>query len=186
VSEVLELRAHSFEVDECGVAIRTLKRRRLVVRQVPLPQALMGELERHFNLRERQRNPELAGDRLWNFRRETAWRFIRSAMSEEGVVGAGGCPRGLRHGFAVGALQAGVPLNVVQRWLGHARMSTTSIYADVSGAEEREFAARFWQAARPRTWCLHVWVFVLRGAWLRIVRWVASTQGGLGGRRRVV
>ena len=31
-----------------------------------------------------------------------------------------------------------VPLNLVQRWLGHADL------ADVMGAEEREIAARMW------------------------------------------
>jgi site-specific recombinase XerD len=59
-------------------------------------------------------------------RRIGAWRFMRRATMGTGVVGVAGRPRGLRHAFAVGALQAGVPLNVVQRWLGHARMSTTS------------------------------------------------------------
>jgi len=44
----------------------------------------------------------------------------------------------------VGTLQSGVPLNLTQRWLGHARMSTTAIYANVSGAEEANLAARFW------------------------------------------
>jgi site-specific recombinase XerD len=33
----------------------------------------------------------------------------------------------------------------VQRWLGHASLGTTAIYGDVSGHEEREFAARIWQ-----------------------------------------
>jgi site-specific recombinase XerD len=50
----------------------------------------------------------------------------------------------MRHGFGVGTLQSGVPITLVQRWLGHARLSTTAIYADVSGAEEMAFAERFW------------------------------------------
>jgi site-specific recombinase XerD len=57
------------------------------------------------------------------------------------------CPRGLRHAFGIGALQAGIPLNLAQRWLGHSRISTTAIYADVSGDEEKAFATRFWRAA---------------------------------------
>ncbi|MCP1839127.1 site-specific recombinase XerD [Bradyrhizobium sp. USDA 4524] len=44
------------------------------------------------------------------------------------IVGRAACPRGLRHSFGVGTLQAGVPLNRVQSWLGHSRMSTTAIY----------------------------------------------------------
>jgi integrase len=169
VSEVLDLRAHSFQVEACCVSIRTLKRRRPAVREVPLPQELMESLDRHFGLRDMQRNPHAAEQRLWLFRRETAWRFIRRATMGTGVVGVAGCPRGLRHAFAVGALQAGVPLNVVQRWLGHARMSTTSIYADVSGPEEQEFAVRFWRASGTdgqwRRWSSRV-----RRAWLNMVR----------------
>jgi site-specific recombinase XerD len=30
--------------------------------------------------------------------------------------------------------------------MGHARISTTAIYADVSGEEELAFAAKFWDA----------------------------------------
>jgi integrase/recombinase XerD len=59
------------------------------------------------------------------------------------VVGKVACPRGLRHAFGVGSLQAGVPLNLVQRWLGHARISTTAICAAASGPEEIGFANRF-------------------------------------------
>jgi site-specific recombinase XerD len=55
----------------------------------------------------------------------------------------------LRHSFGVNALQAGVPLNLIQRWMDHARLSTTAIYADVIGPEEVSFAARFWQVSSP-------------------------------------
>ena len=52
--------------------------------------------------------------------------------------------KGLRHSFAVHALRCGVPLNLVQRWLGHANIATTTIYANVVGPEEREMAGRMW------------------------------------------
>jgi len=38
-----------------------------------------------------------------------------------------------------------VPLNMTQKWLGHARLSTTAIYADAVGAEERQLAQRMWE-----------------------------------------
>jgi hypothetical protein len=69
---------------------------------------------------------------------------MKSLMAQSDVIGRAACPRGLRHSFGVGTLQAGVPLSLVQRWLGHAQMRTTAIYADVSGPEERSFAERFW------------------------------------------
>ena len=55
-----------------------------------------------------------------------------------------GHPKGLRHAFAISALQAGVPINFVRKWLGHARLSTTEIYADAVGEEEHAIAERFW------------------------------------------
>jgi len=147
VSEVLAVRARSFQIERNLVALRTLKRRRPHVREVPISPGLMAAIDRHFGLRELQRNPETANQRLWVFSRYTAWRFVKGAMLEAGIVGRPACPRGLRHGFGVGTLQAGVPLNLAQKWLGHARVSTTAIYADAIGPEEAAFAEKFWGIA---------------------------------------
>jgi integrase len=144
VSEVLALRPSSFQIERNVVALQTLKRRKPHVREVPIAPGLMTALDRQFNLRELQRNSERANRRLWPMSRVTAWRVVKGAMLEAGVVGRPACPRGLRHGFGVGTLQASVPLNMVQKWMGHARLSTTAIYADASGEEEAAFAARFW------------------------------------------
>jgi site-specific recombinase XerD len=38
----------------------------------------------------------------------------------------------------------GVPLHMVQKWTGHAQLSTTAIYADAVGKEEQDIAARMW------------------------------------------
>ena len=146
VSEVLAVRANSFQLERNLVSLRTLKRRRPHVREVPIAPGLMAAIDQHFGLTELQRDPETASRRLWSFSRVTAWRLVKGAMLEAGIVGRPACPRGLRHGFAVGTLQASVPLNLVQRWMGHARISTTAIYADASGDEEATFAARFWEA----------------------------------------
>jgi len=55
-------------------------------------------------------------------------------------------PRGLRHGFGVACIGALVPETLLQRWLGHARLSTTAIYAAVAGPEEYALAARLWRS----------------------------------------
>ena len=41
-------------------------------------------------------------------------------------------------------VSAGIPLNLVQKWLGHAQLSTTAIYADAVGEEEQSIASRMW------------------------------------------
>ncbi|MBJ7532941.1 site-specific integrase [Rhodomicrobium vannielii ATCC 17100] len=151
VSEVLALTASSFQVDQGVVAIATLKRRRAVMREVPIPPDLMKALDRQFQLRRLQRDPVQACLRPWPWCRVTAWRIVGRIMRQAGISGRHACPRGLRHAFGVGGLQAGVPLNLLQRWLGHARISTTAIYADACGPEEAAIAQRFWQTGRRRT-----------------------------------
>lgn len=53
-------------------------------------------------------------------------------------------PKGLRHAFGIKGVGSQVPLNVVQKWLGHAELSTTAIYADAVGAETKQIAQRMW------------------------------------------
>ncbi len=62
-------------------------------------------------------------------------------MAAAKLDGPHASPKGLRHGFDVAAVTAGIPLNLVQRWLGHAQL-TTAIYADAVGAEEKDIARR--------------------------------------------
>ena len=54
------------------------------------------------------------------------------------------CPKGLRHGFGVHAVSRGIALNMVQKWPGHAQLTTTAIYANAVGEEEQSIAARMW------------------------------------------
>ena len=65
-------------------------------------------------------------------------------MRDAGIDGPQACPRGLRHGFGVAAVTAGVPLPTVAAVLGHADLSTTAIYTTAIGAEARELVARVW------------------------------------------
>jgi site-specific recombinase XerD len=66
-------------------------------------------------------------------------------MEHLGVSGAPASPKGLRHAFAVETLQAEVPINLVQRWLGHSPLETTVRYTEAVGAEERKIARKFWR-----------------------------------------
>jgi integrase/recombinase XerD len=147
ISEILALTAAAVDV-ESGVAnIETLKRRkRGIVRQVPLPSDVLGELSRVFEIPHRQRDPDSAAERLWKWSRTTAWRRVKAVMEAAAIVGTSAMPKGLRHGFGVSAFQSNVPPHLVQKWLGHASLRTTAIYGDVTGPDERVFAARMWRS----------------------------------------
>lgn len=144
VSEVLALTPCSFQIERSLVSIVTLKRRCWSVREVPLPPDLMRALDREFTLQAAQQDRQHSDIRLWPMNRVTAWRHIKRVMKDAGITGRPACPRGLRHAFGVGTVQAGVPITLLQKWMGHARLSTTGIYAAVSGPEEIALAKKFW------------------------------------------
>ena len=49
-------------------------------------------------------------------------------------------PKDSGTGFGVAAVSAGIPLNLVQKWLGHAQLTAKAIYADAVGAQEKDIA----------------------------------------------
>jgi integrase/recombinase XerD len=150
ISEVLALTAAAIDIDTGVANIETLKRRkRGVVHQVPLPRDVLNELNRLFRLRVMQSDPNLAAERLWRWSRTTAWRRVKEVMAAAVISGTPAMPRGLRHSFGVTAFQSNVPAHLVQRWLGHASLRTTTIYGDVIGPEERAFAERMWKSLPP-------------------------------------
>lgn len=147
VSEILALTPRAIQVERSLISIVTLKRRRWAVREVPIPPELMQALAREFSLLDAQQIVEPCNDRLWPMHRVTAWRIVKRVMAVAKVSGRGACPRGMRHAFGVGIVQAGVPITLLQRWMGHARLSTTAIYATACGPEELAMAKKFWDGS---------------------------------------
>ncbi|WEX08255.1 site-specific integrase [Chelativorans sp. AA-79] len=143
ISEALNLTFRNIDLEEDIVVIRSLKKREKIrYRIVPISSGTAT-----LFVTAKESTPESQyDDPIWSWSRMTGYRYICSVMSAAGIKGQQASPKGLRHGFAVAALEAGVPMNLVQRWLGHAHWSTTAIYADVVGPEERGFAERLWQA----------------------------------------
>lgn len=147
VSEVLMLSPLAFDLPGSVLTLPTLKQRKPVTRDIPLPPDLTARLDRHFHLIDAQRDPSLQDRPLWPISRTTAWRIVKAVMLRAGIAGIRATPRGLRHAFGVASLQAGVPVTLLKRWMGHARLSTTEIYVNVIGEEELSFARRFWSGA---------------------------------------
>jgi integrase len=135
VSEALAGTREDVDAESLAVTFRTLKRRKLVFRSVPIPADLLAQL---------QSVPIDAAGRLWPLHRTTTWRIIKRVMDRAEIVGPMATCKGLRHGFGMHAIARGVPQHLVQRWLGHASPATTAIYLDAVGIEERQFAERMW------------------------------------------
>jgi len=140
ISEALALTGNRIDCEGGVVVFESLKKRRKgVYRAVPVPPPLLLMIGEVYDL------PALGGKRLWPWSRTTAWRRVREVMGAAGLSGLYASPKGVRHGFGIKAVTSEVPLNMTQKWLGHARLSTTAIYTDAVGPEERLIAQRMWE-----------------------------------------
>ncbi|MFT4251427.1 MAG: site-specific integrase [Caulobacter sp.] len=140
VSEALAVTPARLDRAAGRVVFRTLKRRRRVFRAVPIPPELMRAL---CDLAV-SRAPDAP---LWPWCRQTAWRRVKDVMHRAGIVGPQATPKGLRHAFGIANAEDRVPPGLTQRWMGHAKLETTTIYTHAVGQEERSFARRLWRRA---------------------------------------
>lgn len=151
-SELLEITPARIDLSGGTIAIRSLKKRKdasgqqkVVFRSVPVPGELLDTLNTAHGVREAQKSRKKAATPIWPVSRVRAWQIVKRVMIEAGIPdGPHRSPKGLRHGFGVHAIVQGVPLSMLQRWLGHAQLSTTAVYAQAVGKEEQHIAARMW------------------------------------------
>jgi len=151
-SELIEITPARVDLSGGAVAIRSLKKRRddkgqqrVIYRTVPVPLPYLDTLNTAHGIREAQRSRARADSPIWPITRIRVWQIVKEVMTAAGVPDAPHrSPKGLRHGFGINAVVNGVPLHMLQKWMGHAQLSTTQIYAEAVGKEEREIASRMW------------------------------------------
>ena len=135
LSEARELTTFSVQAQEQLIAIRSLKKRsQHHIREVPVPTSLIDVLK------DQVPNNDL----LWPINRITAYRWIKAIMEDAGIIGPQASPKGLRHSYGIHAIACGVQLHMLQKWMGHASIKTTAIYANAVGSEEKAIAERMW------------------------------------------
>jgi integrase len=146
LSEALTLTIDRVDLAAGVLVFESLKKRRTgLYRSVPVPPALLETVDMVHGIRELTKHSGGGrGERLWPWSRMTGWRAVHAVMAAAGLEGVPASPKRLRHGFGVAAVTAGIPLNLVQKWLGHAQLSTTAVYANAVGAEEKDIARRMW------------------------------------------
>jgi len=149
VSEALELTPKRVDHSEQTLRFRSLKKRdKVVYRDVPVPPLLLTTLDDVFGIKDilGKKRSQKRDESLWGWRSRThAWRLVKKVMDKAEIPeGAHKTTKGLRHGYGVAAVRAGVQLNMLKNWMGHASMEPTAIHANALGEEERAIAARMW------------------------------------------
>ena len=143
ISEALAVRTMDIDIEAASIRIRTLKRRAEHCRKIPVPPELLRALKLVHALRSTP--AKAAGKPLWPWSQASAHRKIAKTMAYACVEGPQACPKGLRHGFGIAAVAAGVPLPTITAALGHANLRTTAIYTTAAGLEARDFLAKTWE-----------------------------------------
>jgi integrase/recombinase XerD len=146
VSELLSLTPRSFDISIRVIKIRTLKRRQLVYRELPLDDGLFSVVQTAFDIVGRRDDPCQIDAPLWSWCRTTAWGRVKSVGLEAGLPEYLCMPKVLRHTYAFeGANTQGLPLGLVQELLGHARIESTLVYTTPRGRDARLFTDRMFR-----------------------------------------
>ena len=149
ISEAVGLSADDLDLDEGTIRLFGKGRRERVV---PIGRYAIGAVEAYL-VRAR---PELAragrgtaalflNQRGGPLSRQSAWAVLQVAGERAGL-GEHVSPHTLRHSFATHLLAGGADVRVVQELLGHASVTTTQIYTQVTVQTMREVYA----TAHPR------------------------------------
>jgi len=133
IDEVLQLKAKDFSFDANTIKLRTLKRRGEAYRVIPMhPELRSTILEYFLNSHIDPRSDE----KVFKMTRQGVDKYFKKMQSSLGFrIHA----HKFRHTFAVKAIMSGVPLNVLQKWLGHASVFSTNVYTEVTGVDTRGF-----------------------------------------------
>jgi len=142
LSEVLALKHEHIDYEaQCIIIECAKKRTKHIFRTVPTPQEVLMIIA---DVHHSELHDAAADAHIWGYCRTTAWSHVKKVMKDAGLSGVQATPKGLRHAFGVSAVQSGVSLNMVQKWMGHASIETTAIYTNAIGPEELSIAKGFW------------------------------------------
>ncbi len=146
ISEALALTPRNIQYKELQVTFNSLKKRRDdVFRNVPVPHEYMRIMVVAHEIPRRQRQRTKVDVPLWDWSRQHAYELTRGFMVEAGIPpGKHRTPKGLRHAFGVNAVTRDVPITMLKKWMGHAQITTTAIYANAIGKEEALLAKKMW------------------------------------------
>jgi len=152
VTELVSLDLESLSLDPRSASVRCMgkgaKERVIPIHEQALRAVAVylndGRSRLVKNKKERALFVNRRGERLT---RQGFWLILKHYAKVAGIDGEGPVtPHSLRHSFATHMLRGGAPLRSVQELLGHANISTTQVYTQITD----EHVRRVYEQAHPR------------------------------------
>jgi integrase/recombinase XerC len=131
ISELVGLNLDDFDLNDRWIRVRGKGRKE---RQVPYGTSAAAALDRYCNVRTPAKPGERAvflnsrGSRLTDRGARGIVKFYAQVITGDSSIH----PHSLRHAYATHLLSDGADLRAIQELLGHARLSTTQKYTQVS------------------------------------------------------
>jgi integrase/recombinase XerD len=135
VSEFVALDVDDFSHADATVTVRRGKGDK--DRVVPILPALADELRVYVGLAHRGRGPLFLNGKGGRFSQRSVQQIVKRLAADAGITKRV-YPHLMRHTVAQLLLEGGMPLEQVQRFLGHSKITTTQIYAESSTAMIRD------------------------------------------------
>lgn len=126
-NELRGLRCGDVDFEDGMIAIRGAKSSK--DRTLPIPAALTDRLRAVCDGHQ-DADFLLPGEGRGYWSQNSFYAAFRAHAQAAGLTGI--TPHTLRHTFATHMSQRGVPLRIIQQWLGHERIDTTGIYMQVA------------------------------------------------------
>ena len=146
VGELLKLTLQSFDTGQKHVLVPTEKkhlvkrrvgagrprRQETPVRRVPITSELLAELAQYALAHHLE-----SATPLFGVTRQRVFQVVKGAGRQAGLSEEHGelHPHVLRHSFAVHCILNGVPVPVLQNWLGHASVMSTMAYTKIMSVD---------------------------------------------------
>jgi integrase/recombinase XerD len=150
VSELVALDLDSIVVDQHGARVRCIGKGSRE-RVIPIHDQALDALTRYLKesrpvlVRNRNEHALFVNRRGERLTRQGFWLILKQ-YAREAKIQRPVTPHTLRHSFATHMLRGGAPLRNVQELLGHANISTTQVYTQLTNEHVREV----YEKAHPR------------------------------------
>ena len=142
-AELLNLTDADIDLNQGQIRIFGKRRKERIV---PIGDKLIEQIKKYMEVRDLEISTSRENDRFFpNLTKYTLYNIVRTRMGEVSTLKKHS-PHVLRHTFATTMLDHGADIRTIQELLGHASLSTTSIYTHTTFEQIK----RVYNATHPR------------------------------------